>query len=129
MKVWLLYAVSGVPVLPMGMCDLEHRNSTASSSKDSENYFSYSEVQTLFQHQVLRTCLALLRLLARIGSLNAFTAVPALVPMLLLLALLPLSDPLTCLFLSFLTMFGVSMMYWLRVQRRGCVTPFFLSGV
>lgn len=85
-KVWLLCAISGVPVLPMCMCDLERRSSTANSSSASEDYVSHSKVQMVFQNWVLSSSLASLRLHARTGSLCVFADVPALVPTLLLLA-------------------------------------------
>lgn len=102
-KVWLLCAISGVPVLPMCTCDLEHRNSIANSRSTSEGCVLHSKVQTLFQNRVLSSSLALLRLLVRMGSLSVFANVPALVPMLLLLALLFSLSPTPSFFFFFLS--------------------------
>lgn len=93
---------------------------------------SHSRVQTLFQNWALSSSLALLRLLVRAGSLSVFAKVPVLVPTLLLVALLFSLSPTPSLcffFLSLLPFFGIALVYWLRVQHRCCVIPFFVRSL
>lgn len=99
-KVWLLCAISGVPVRPTYMCDLERRSSTANSSRASEDYVSHSKVHMVFQNWVLSSSLALLRLHVRRGSLCVFADVPALVPTLLFAFLFSLTGSLSLFFFS-----------------------------
>lgn len=119
LKVWPLCTISGVPVLPMCTCDLEHWDSIASSIV-LQKTVSHSKVQTLLQRWALSSPLCLCwGYLWRMG----FSNVSTLVPVWLLLALL--SHPLSSFFFpSLLPIFDISVVYWLRVHHRCCVIHF-----